>query len=580
MKKLLVVTAALVAAVAVCIVIALPPRRLTLAPTSDGTIPGILHVHTNRSDGLSGPDEIAAAAARAGLKFVVFTDHGDATREPDAPTYRAGVLCLDGVEISTTGGHYVALDMPASPYPLGGEPRDVVDDVRRLGGFGIAAHPDSPKRELRWREWTSPFDGIELLNPDTSWRVWAQQAGSAGGAVSDARWRARRRLAASLATYPFRSAETIAHLMQPAGSAVYQWATLASRRRVVAIAGVDAHARLDLGGSDPDDSRYSLPLPGYESSFRTLSVHVAPDRSLTGNAHDDAAAVLRAIRNGHLYVAVDGVATPPSFEFTATNARGTVRQGDELAAGGRVTLRVRSNAPPGFTTTVWSGNTVLSGDHHEQAFDVDAPEAPAVFWVEVRSTGGSEAVPWIRSNAIYLRGPDAVVRPTIRPPASMNQPIFDGTSAGSWRVEHDTTSVAALEVAPLPSGSELRFRFGLSGGSKVDQTAAFVYDTPNGVAANDRITFTARAEHPMRISVQLRGGAGEAAGERWQRSVFLDTAEQDHTVYFEDVMPVGETHTFRPPLAAVRSMLFVIDTTNTKPGASGRIWIKRAALQK
>src|SRR6516162_7307713 len=105
----------------------------------------MIHVHTNRSDGLSSPDEIAAAAARAGLKFVVFTDHGDATRKPDPPRYLSGVLCLDGVEISTTGGHYIALDMPASPYPLGGEPRDVVDDVKRMGGFGIVAHPDSPR---------------------------------------------------------------------------------------------------------------------------------------------------------------------------------------------------------------------------------------------------------------------------------------------------------------------------------------------------------------------------------------------------------------------------------------------------
>ena len=150
------------------------------APT-DGTVPGVLHVHTNRSDGLSAPDEIAAAAARAGLKFIVFTDHGDATRTPDPPAYRSGVLCLDGVEISTTGGHYIALDMPAAPYPLGGEARDVVEDVRRLGGFGIVAHPDSPKPELRWRDWAAPFDGIEMVNPDTSWRVWAQQPG----------WRAR-----------------------------------------------------------------------------------------------------------------------------------------------------------------------------------------------------------------------------------------------------------------------------------------------------------------------------------------------------------------------------------------------------
>jgi len=62
-------------------------------------------------------------------------------RKPDPPAYRSGVLCLDGVEISTTGGHLVAVDMPPSPYPLGGEARDVVEDVKRLGGFSIAHTP-------------------------------------------------------------------------------------------------------------------------------------------------------------------------------------------------------------------------------------------------------------------------------------------------------------------------------------------------------------------------------------------------------------------------------------------------------
>ena len=164
MKKLLAITAALVAAVAVWGSLAMPPRRLTLTARPDGTIAGIIHVHTDRSDGLSGPDDIAAIAAHVGLGFVVFTDHGDGTRAPDPPTYRSGVLCLDGVEISTTGGHYIALDMSASPYPLGGEARDVVQDVRRLGGFGIVAHPDSPKPQLQWREWTAPFDAMELFD--------------------------------------------------------------------------------------------------------------------------------------------------------------------------------------------------------------------------------------------------------------------------------------------------------------------------------------------------------------------------------------------------------------------------------
>src|SRR5262249_56345205 len=87
--------------------------------------------------------------------------NGDGNRKLGPPGYVSGVLCLGGVEISTNGGHYIAIGMPESPYPLGGEARDVVEDVHRLGGFGIAAHPDSPKAELRWRDWTLPFDAVE-----------------------------------------------------------------------------------------------------------------------------------------------------------------------------------------------------------------------------------------------------------------------------------------------------------------------------------------------------------------------------------------------------------------------------------
>ena len=196
MKKFLFVTAALAVAVVVLVAVSLPPARLTLeTPFSDGTVAGIIHVHTNRSDGRGTPDDIAAAAARAGLKFVVFTDHGDATRTPDPPSYRSGVLCLDAVEISTTGGHYLALDMPAAPYPLGGEARDVVEDVKRLGGFGVAAHPNSPKPAL------------ELASNGTP-RSTASSGSipiPAGGSSCGSRDGGGLERAATLAAYPFRS---------------------------------------------------------------------------------------------------------------------------------------------------------------------------------------------------------------------------------------------------------------------------------------------------------------------------------------------------------------------------------------
>ena len=69
MKKLVLVTAALVAAVAVFVGLTLPPRALPLTAFDDGTIRGIVHVHSNRSDGLSSPDEKISELVRAHFKL-------------------------------------------------------------------------------------------------------------------------------------------------------------------------------------------------------------------------------------------------------------------------------------------------------------------------------------------------------------------------------------------------------------------------------------------------------------------------------------------------------------------------------
>jgi hypothetical protein len=78
----------------------------------------------------------------------------------------------------------------------------------------------------------------------------------------------------------------------------------------------------------------------------------------------------------------------------------------------------------------------------------------------------------------------------------------------------------------------------------------------------------------------LRGGEGPSAGDRWQRAVYVDTLEQQRTVYFDDLTPVGETHASTPVFESIRSLLFVVDATHAKLGDSGRIWIKKAELQR
>jgi hypothetical protein len=574
-KRALLVTAALVAAVAVFVLFSLPPTPVALETAwSDGSVPGLLHIHTNRSDGQSSPDEVAAAAAKAGLKFLVFTDHGDGSREPDPPTYRSGVLCLDGVEISTTGGHYVAIGLGKAPYPLAGEPRDVVADVRRLGGFGIAAHPDSPKAELRWADWSVPIDGLEMINPDTSWRVHMLEGG----------WRPRFRLLRALFTYPFRGAETIASLLTPSQELEERWTALAAERRVVGVAGVDAHAKLALLGSDPGSDRYSLPVPSYESSFRVLSVHVHPSAALTGVARADADLLVQAIRSGRLYTAVDAWAAPPVFEFTAMNRSGQARGGDILPVGGPVSLHIRSNAPAGFLATVWRGSEPLTTNKADVDFTLPVDDRQAVYRVEIRDRNRPESPAWIISNPIYVQAnaghATGTSADTSAPSGSKAQPLFDGRSTAGWTKEGDQTSVTAIDQVQMVSGSELRLRYGLSGGSSVGQFSGAAVETPDGVAAFDRVAFTIRAEHPMRLSVQVRTEEQGVPPERWQRSVYVDATDGSRTVSFDDMRPVGATRTPQAVRKNVRAIMFIVDTTNTKPGASGRVWLKDVRLEQ
>ena len=290
-----------------------PARPLAPRPTARA---GTLHVHTNRSDGRGTPEEVAAVAARAGVAFIVFTDHGDGTRPPDPPTYRSGVLCLDGVEISTAGGHYFALDMPASPYPLAGEARDVVEDVRRLGGFGIAAHPDSPKPELRWSDWDAPIDAVEWVNPDTSWRVRAAsrlarplQPAARAASLSD---QAERN--AGEPADGFRCHDVPLEHAWPNGGRSSAW-PVPTRTRSSSSA-----------NADPGDNRFSIPLPGYEASFKMLSVHVTPERPAVGRRCGRCRArhprdSRRASLCGHRRAWPHRL----TFEFSATNALGTAR---------------------------------------------------------------------------------------------------------------------------------------------------------------------------------------------------------------------------------------------------------------
>jgi hypothetical protein len=507
---------------------------------------------------------VAQAASQAGLKFVIFTDHGDATRPPDPPVYRSGVLCLDGVEISTSEGHYLAIGMPHAPYPLGGDPVGVVEDVARLGGFGVVAHPDSPKQELRWRRWSVPFDGLEVINLDTSWRLHAMSGSAVPGL----------RLVTALAGYPVRPVETIASVARSTPEIMNRWQALAAGRRVVAIAGTDAHARVALVDVDPGENRLTLPFPGYGPAFRALSVRVKPARRFSGDAATDSALLLDGLRAGRAYVAVDGLATPPSFSFTARNGAGAAEQGGELDDDGPVIISVRSNAPEGFRTFVFRNNQLLGEPRHERELTITAPTGPAVYRVEIRPSADDGAPSWVLSNSIYVRA--ATVRGDRADPDSpaASRILFDGTDARLWRVESGQSGSGGIEVT---SSRELELHYA-TGNAQDGGPIALLATVSGSVAGSDRVTFTIRSDRAMRVSVQLRTHVPGVPEERWRRTVYVDATPRTYTVRFDELGPVGPTRTGSPRLEDIPDIMFVIEPAQAR--RDGRLWLANVALQR
>ncbi len=534
--------AAVLAAAFLFLLLPLPQRPLVFSNAQSLTATGAFHVHTDRSDGSGTPDEVAAAAARAGLNFIVLTDHGDGTRQPDPPQYRSGVLVIDGVELSTQGGHYIAVGMAQAPYPLRGQARDVVEDVRRLGGFGVVAHPDSAKPELRWSAWNVPFDGIEWLNADTEWRD-----------------ESRVQFARALARYFFRPAETLASLLDRPDRTLERWDTLTKTRPVVALAGADAHARAGWMEDEPNGYRrgWFLRVPSYDASFRAFGIRVAVEQPLGKDAAADAQAVLSALRTGRVYSAIDALATPPVLEFTLK---------DSLFVA-------RTNAPGGGTIVLRRDGRIVSQQSvPELTFDSKGEQGSYRVEVHLSNAPGDPPVPWIVSNPIYVHPDGWGVAPAAAEP--LPPTISLSIQGGPWHTETDDTTTARV-LQPQPPNGPAVFSYRLGAGDRAGQYAALVIGVGTALTERRHLAVRAQASHAMRVSVQARH---PQSGERWERSIYVDAEARDIIIPFSDMSPVGTSGAFDPGRAD--TVMFVVDLTNANPGSAGEITIHDLRIER
>jgi hypothetical protein len=341
-----------------------------MAPLHDLTC--VVHVHSTHSDGTGTVPQIVAAAARNAVDVVLLTDHDTlAARRAGEEGWHGDVLLLVGEEVTPKNrDHYLAfgLDREVSrQQPAAG----IVGDVARRGGFGFAAHPFSRGSErfsrIAGMPWTD-FDCEELAGIE----VWSFVTDTADrlGSIPD--------ILRFIAT-PGRV------LDHPPERNVGEWDRLCRLRRVVGIAGIDAH---QIGYRVR--GRVPLRVMSYARSFRYLRTHVLCEEPPSGELEHDRAQVFGALRDGRCYMSVDSLGPPRGFSFAA----GELQMGGEAAFAGQ-TL-VASVPQPAQLRLMRNGEEISRVEGSE--LEHRAAE-PGVYRVEAHLNDRT----WILSNPVYLR---------------------------------------------------------------------------------------------------------------------------------------------------------------------------------
>ena len=522
-------------------------------------VAGVVHIHTTLSDGGGPIADVESAAAAAGLDFVIVTDHNNLAGKPLEGYSETGVLTIVGTEISNHEGHLLAVGLPAPTYRFSGDGRDAIRDIDDLGGLAFAAHPESPREDLRWTGWNLPGNwGIEILNGDSQWRSagWANLVGAA-------------------LRYPLNSDYSLLRLMRrPA--ALSRWDGLLARRHATAIAGADAHGVLRPSRS------LSLPLPTYEAVFRIAQNYVLLERPLTGNAPADTAAILAALGRGRTYVGVGALAPADRFFFLAERGGEQWTMGDTLEAGRAVRLRAGGALPVGAGTTLYrNGVAVTTADG---LLDVRVWD-PGVYRVEVQLPGWD--VPWIVSNPIYvLTEPQRArrARASALPVAVVAEAaaILDAFDPGSTfaAVADDSTMLDTHYIDPNggPDGSSaarIAFRLGQPSTEHPSPFASLGSYQPRDLSGRSGLVFSIRSDGTFRFWVQVRDrNPGTAEGtESWFTSV--KTSHNWRTV----TLPFNRLRSFDPQtdgtldLADIEAIVFLVDIGAVPPGTEGVIWL-------
>ena len=281
---------------------------------------GAIHIHSLTSDGSGDIETISRAAQKAGLSWIILTDHNYIDMEEGIYN---NVYVLKGEEISPKNkNHYLALGINNKIEP-DENPQIFIDEVRKQNGIGFAAHPDeSSKRNNDYPPitWDKSFipDGVEIWN----WfSCWGDKLNS-------------KNIFTLAFSYLFKH-----RLVSKAPQdSLNWWDELNSKMRgiVPAIGGVDAHAF--------KIKKYIIPVTvfPYKVMFKTINNVINLNKPLSEDFKTAKEQILNAIKNGN-NVVVNRNLSNVIPEINITNSLKTAHSGECLNLDKKTYLNVSVN---------------------------------------------------------------------------------------------------------------------------------------------------------------------------------------------------------------------------------------------
>ena len=343
---------------------------------------GVIHVHSSLGGHSNGTfSELIAAAKANNLDFVIMTEHPQADFDTSAMTLTgvyAGVLFVNGNEVATSDGDRLLLVPGPANANENRTTREFVELQHANHGLAFAAYPSESQT---WQ--MNEIDGVEIYNLFTN----VKQINRAV-TFFDGLW--------SYRSYPDLM---FANFFSRPSDNLRRWddAISASGRKLVAIAGSDAHSNVGFGLSDSTGKQIlGVKLDPYERSFRTVRTHVLIKRDTPLKRES----LLEAIRLGHCYISFDIFSDAKGFEFRTLQS-GKI-MGDEASLSSNPKLLARTNVAARFVL-LKDGSRAAEISGLSAEFPINTS---GVYRIEAYLDSlppPATAKPWVISNPIYVR---------------------------------------------------------------------------------------------------------------------------------------------------------------------------------